>query len=111
MIQSKELQEAAAKASCGKGRRITKGKDTSIYIPSKNRNPMCDKVALSEEAVTVLNKLAAETGQSKRFLASELIIQGAKNIVFYAAACRQCDKVESCPDAVICGDGESDNNE
>ena len=47
MIASKELQEAAAKASCGKGRRITKGKDTSIYIPSKNRNPMCDKVALS----------------------------------------------------------------
>lgn len=51
MIASKELQEAAAKASCGRGRRITKGKDTSIYIPSKNRNPMCDKVDTCPDAV------------------------------------------------------------
>lgn len=101
MIESEALREAAAKAKGGGGRRICAGKDTSIYIPSKNKKPECDVVRLTAEASRVLDRLSQQTGQSKRYLASELIVQGAQIVRFYAAECRQCEDVDRCPHAVL----------
>ena len=97
-------------AATGGQRRIQPGKDTSIYIPSKSKRPgCCDTVRLDAEASRALDKLAKITGQSKRYLASELILQGAANVVFYAAECRQCPDVEICPHAILEDGDESED--
>lgn len=75
---------------------IVAAPDTSVYIRSKNRSPNCDCIKVTPRAAAILEALYKETGQSKRYLASELICQGAKFISFYPAACSHCEDLADC---------------
>lgn len=81
-------------------------REGAIYIKSAKEAPACKKPAkqkaaspliqLTPEAVEVINNLAMVTGQSKRYLCSQLVLQGAKIITFYPAACDGCIKRLTC---------------
>lgn len=101
-IACEETREAVASCKKGSGRSILpkeKSGDSKIYIPSKKRQPGCETVRLTSEASAILEKLAKQTGQTKRYLVSELVVQGAKNIEFYPEDCSICEDRETCPHA------------
>ena len=82
------LPESKANARSGK-----------IYLPSKGKHPSCETVRLTDEAAKIIEKLVEQTGQSKRYLVSELIVQGAKIIAFYSEECQSCEDRDGCPHA------------
>lgn len=101
-IACEKTREAVAACKRGSGRSIIpkeNPKDNKIYIPSKKRQPSCETVRLTNEASEILDKLAKQTGQAKRYLVSQLVIQGSKNIEFYPEDCAGCEDRQTCPHA------------
>lgn len=67
----------------------------SITVKSTRARPQC-VVRLSPEAARVLEKLERSTGQSKQYLASQLIIQGSAFIKPCPEECWDCTRREQC---------------
>lgn len=67
-----------------------------IYLQSKRTRPKCDVTRVNPEAADVLTRLERQTGQSKTYIASQLIIQGAKILRFCPSACQDCEDRDHC---------------
>lgn len=68
-----------------------------IRIKSERIEPGCViRIKITPDALEVLKKLEKQTGQPWRYLASELIVQGARNVLVIPEACADCEYAESC---------------
>ena len=66
-----------------------------IRIKSERKDPGC-VIRITPDALEVLTELEKQTGQPKRYLASELIVQGARNVLVIPEACADCEYAERC---------------
>ena len=69
--------------------------EQKISIKSTRAKPQC-VVRLSPEASRVLDKLERSTGQTRAYLASQLIIQGSAFIKPCPEECWDCSRREQC---------------
>lgn len=75
---------------------IRAGKEREkIKVADKRKDPGC-VIRISPAALGTLESLEKQTGQSKRYLASELIVQGVNLIEFVPEACIDCEYADRC---------------
>lgn len=99
MVECAKQQQFQYKADRGRGRPkkpTTTVKDGRIYVTSNKEAAPCENVRITPEAAEIIDGLELLTGQTRRFLASQLIIQGASLIRFFPAECANCPELDGC---------------